>query len=206
MAPMKWVFAIFLLAGCTQPTYPTSNRCAGPAPAPDAQCVEDCGPPVAREGDPPPQYHWLSADEASRRAQFGCPICMAEGSLVETPGGVVAISNLKVGEAVWSRDHRGARVEASVIHVGSTPVPATHTVQHVELEDGRTWEGSLGHPLGDGRAFGSLRAGELIEGVAIRSSTPVFYRGERTWDLVVDSDTGGYFVSGVFVRSTLDPR
>jgi hypothetical protein len=73
----------------------------------------------------------------------------------------------------------------------------------VGLADGATLEMSPQHPTLDGRVFRDLRAGGELGGVAVLSVEETPYGGDRTWDILPASDTGGYFAGGALVGSTL---
>lgn len=132
-----------------------------------------------------------------------CPICLARGVRVDTPGGGVAIERLRIGDAVWTLDASGRRVRATVIATGSTQAPANHEVVTVVLDDGRTVTASPGHPLADGRRLGDLRAGDHVGAALVRSVTRTAYGGGETFDIAVSGPTGLYLVSGIALRSTL---
>ncbi len=178
------------------------GQCAGPPPGPGYECVQNCGPPVSQEGDPPPGYSWLSAEDAGKRKQFGCPICLPDDARIATPSGSMAVSKLTPGALVWSLDQNGRRVAARVLHVLSTPVPNGHTLAVVELADGRVVRASPGHPGPDGRALGSLSAGDILDGSVVVRTRRIPYRG-RTYDLVLDHARVHYVSDGVVVKSSL---
>jgi len=41
------------------------STCDGPPPGDGYECVQDCGPPVVQDGDPPLGYHWLTTEQAA---------------------------------------------------------------------------------------------------------------------------------------------
>ena len=187
---------------------PTSNggeastECAGAAPGPGYECVRDCGPPVAREGDPPPGYSWLSAKDAENRKQFGCPICLPGATRIATPKGDVALSSLRVGDALWTTDAEGARVVGQVMYAASTPLSGSHQVVHVTLADGRSVWGSPGHPTLSGGALGGLQPGDALSGSIITQVQRAPFPGSRTYDVLPSGSTGAYFANGVLLRSS----
>jgi hypothetical protein len=142
---------------------------------------------------------------ASQEEVFGtsCPICLARGTLIDTPAGWVPVEQLQPGDAVWTVDGMGRRVASVVDRVGSVPVPSTHEVVHVVLSDGRSLFVSPGHPLTDGRRAGDLRAGDQLDGATVVSADRTDYEGGRTYDVLPAGPTGFYWANGILLDSTL---
>ncbi|HEY8797152.1 MAG TPA: hypothetical protein VIO85_04745 [Candidatus Dormibacteraeota bacterium] len=132
-----------------------------------------------------------------------CPICLAASTLIATPGGAVRVVDIKPGMVVWTADRDGNRVAAAVLEVGSTQVPAGHLMVHLVLADGRELLVSPGHKTADGRALGSLAAGDQLDGSTIKLWELVPYSGDRTYDLLPAGATGTYWANGVLLSSTL---
>lgn len=136
----------------------------------------------------------------------GCsPLCQcaAPDTPIATPDGERAIAELRVGDLVYSVD-AGQIVAVPIAAIRRTPV-TDHRVVRVVLADGHTMEISPSHPLGDGRSFADLRAGERLGGHSLTAAALVPYRHTATHDILPASDTGTYFVHGVLVGSTLGP-
>jgi hypothetical protein len=132
-----------------------------------------------------------------------CPICLAAGTRIATPDGDVAIEDVRVGMRVWSLDEAGRRIVATVVSTGQTPVPATHRIVRLVLDDGRVVRASPGHPLADGRSLGSVGPGDRVDGAIVVSATLEAYGGGRTFDLLPDGPTGIYLADMVPFGSTL---
>jgi hypothetical protein len=132
-----------------------------------------------------------------------CPICLARGSLIDTPSGPVPVEDLRVGMTVWTGDRTGGRRAAPLVATGSTPVPTTHRVVHLVLRDGRSLDVSPGHPLADGRPVGSVRAGDLVDGAVVASMTLQPYAGGATFDVLPAGPAGTYWANGILIGSTL---
>jgi len=132
-----------------------------------------------------------------------CPICLARGTRIATPSGEMPVEALHAGDLVWTVGADGARVAAPLIAVGMTPVPATHEVVHLMLSDGREVSVSPGHPTGDDRRVGALRAGDLLDGSRVLSVDRVRYDSGFTFDVLPAGPTGLYWANGVLFASTL---
>jgi hypothetical protein len=128
--------------------------------------------------------------------------CAAPDTPVATPTGERAIASLRPGDLVYSVDHAQV-VPVPILTVHQSAVPAGHRMVRVRLADGATLEMSPQHPTLDGRVFRDLRAGGELGGVAVLSVDEAPYEGDRTWDILPASDTGGYFAGGALVGSTL---
>ncbi|MBA3393434.1 MAG: hypothetical protein H0T89_12355 [Deltaproteobacteria bacterium] len=216
------VIALFL-AACSsparpvpQPPVPTSGgdgsgsaaddadaKCAAPRPSPDVVCLQDCGPPVVRDGDPEPAWRWATPEQVANRQQFGCPRCLPGDARIATPAGEVAMSSLAVGAIVWSTDETGRRIAVPVVRIGSMRAPGDHVVVALVLADGREVIASPGHPTADARALGTLAVGDALDGSTVITVTRQPYRADRTYDLVPASATRTYWANGVLLASTL---
>jgi hypothetical protein len=113
------------------------------------------------------------------------------------------VEDLRVGDVVWTIDMTGTRVAGLLVAVGSTPVPVSHVVVRLTLDDGRVVSVSPGHPTADGRRVGDLAAGETLDGARIASAQRVAYPGSATYDILPAGTTGAYWANGVLLGSTL---
>ena len=145
-----------------------------------------------------------SIDVQERTSGFpSCPICLAAGSLIDTPNGPVAVENLEIGDSVWTMDEAGERVIGKVLEVGSVRVPSTHQVLHILLSDGRELWASPGHPTADHRILGDLKTGDVLDGAQIMLMERLPYKGVATYDLLPSGATGFYWANGLLMGSTL---
>jgi hypothetical protein len=145
----------------------------------------------------------ITIEQQASAGEPPCPICLARGTRVATPHGEVAVEDIPVGMRVWSIDEVGHRVEATVVLIGQTQVPASHEVVRLALSDGRVLRASPGHPLADGRLLATIRAGDEVDGAAVLSADLEAYSGGSTFDILTDSPSGGYIADGIPLRSTL---
>jgi hypothetical protein len=131
----------------------------------------------------------------------GCP-CTAATTPVATPTGERPISELRVGDLVYSVD-RGAFVVVPIKLVHRTPVPATHRVVEVKLAHGAVLHVTPNHPTADGRTFGDLARGDRLDGTPVVAVRVIPYGQAFTYDILPDSDSGAYVAGGVLIGSAL---
>jgi len=164
----------------------------------DFECVQGCGPPVARQDDPPPPYFCqLKGYERI------CPICLSEGTRIDTPSGAVPVEELARGMIVWTMNEFGKRESRAIVDIAKTLVPMSHEIVHLILDDGREVFVSSGHPVGDGRAVGDLSTGDLLDGGRIVRAKKVPYQQAFTYDILPGGNTGLYWAEGILLESTL---
>lgn len=183
------------------PVEPIGRQCAGSndttCPV-DFECVQECGPPVVRENDPPPAYF------CQLKGYFRpCPICLAEGTLIDTPYGNIAVENLKIGAEIWTMNNSDERIAVKIIKTSRTLVPPAHRVIHLVLDDGRELFVSPGHPTADGRTAGELSAGDILNSARVLSAESILYGKSFTYDILPGGETGTYWANGILMGSTL---
>jgi len=132
-----------------------------------------------------------------------CPICLAAGTLIDTPRGAVRVEELRVGDQVWTRNEAGERVSAVILKAGSVRVPVTHQVVHVVLSDGRELWASPGHPAADGQRLADLKPGYVLDGAVVTLAERIRYQGSFTFDILPSGGTGFYWANGILLGSTL---
>ncbi len=132
-----------------------------------------------------------------------CPICLAAGTLIDTPRGAVAVEKLQEGDPVWTTNEAGERVPAVILKTARVMVPSTHEMVHVILRDGRELWASPGHPTTDGRKLGDLKIGDSLDGARITAVERVPYNQPATYDLLPSGGTGFYWANGILIGSTL---
>jgi hypothetical protein len=148
----------------------------------------------------------ITIEQQAPAGQPPCPICLARGTRIATPSGDVPVEDVRPGMSVWSVDATGRRIVVTVTKVGSVPVPSTHEVVRLVLDDGRIVTASPGHPLPDGRRLGDVRSGDGVDGVTVVSAELLVYTGGSTFDLLPSGPTGVYFADGIPLASTLATR
>src|SRR3989344_3567773 len=135
-----------------------------------------------------------------------CPICLAENTLIDTPNGAIPVQELKIGMVVWTVDEFGKKISSTIIKTSKTPVPSTHQMVHIILDDGREVFASPGHPIGDGRIFNDLLVGEVLNGSKIIIAEKISYDKGYTYDILPAGATGMYWANGILIGSTLKAK
>jgi hypothetical protein len=200
------------------------NKCAGPNPycdngvcgtppcngqlcGPSGLC---CGAQCCQTGDlccsvpgPVAMGPSCTPPNESGTCPLGCAacVCASPDSLIATPSGERAISDLRAGDLVYSV-HRGQVVAVPILQAVHVAAP-NHVIVEVTLANGRVIEMSPRHPTADGRTFAELRAGGLLQGEGIASVRSKPFAFPETYDILPESDTGAYFAAGTLVGSTL---
>jgi hypothetical protein len=108
-----------------------------------------------------------------------------------------------VGDRVYSVEH-GAVVAVPVLKKSRTAAHHHHVVR-VRLASGVVLEVSPRHPTADGRTFGDLRAGGMLDGQDIVSVELVPYAHPFTYDILPASETHAYYAGGALIGTTLAP-
>jgi hypothetical protein len=139
----------------------------------------------------------------SEEAILTCPICLAQGTLIDTPAGPVPVEELEAGMVAWTQDADGAWRILPVLRTSQTPVRNEHQVVFLRLSDGREISASPGHPTTDNRTLGMLRPGDDLDGAKVTRADLVPYDGEFTYDILPAGDTGNYRAGGIPLKSTL---
>jgi hypothetical protein len=132
-----------------------------------------------------------------------CPICLAGGTLISTPGGIIPVEQIQPGILVYSLDAAGMRTSQTVIKTSSTRVPASFQVVKIRLSDGRSVTASPGHPSADLKALNVYKAGDGLDGAIIIDVEMVYYDGGSTYDLLPAGPSSLYWANGILLRSTL---
>jgi hypothetical protein len=132
-----------------------------------------------------------------------CPICLIKGTLIDTPGGQIAIEDLREGMTVWTLDGMGRRTTGVVVKTASTTISSSFLVVRVTLDDSRTVAASPGHPTADGRVLGDYQAGDILDGASVVTVEYEVYRGSATYDFLPSGTTGLYWANHILLKSTL---
>jgi len=132
-----------------------------------------------------------------------CPICLAAGTLIDTPSGPRPVATLRIGDVVWTVGQSGHRVAAPLAQVGSVPFPRGRTAVDLQLTDGRRLVVSAGHPMADGRLIGSLRPGDPAAGSTVLAAGRISLGPGSTYDILPAGPTGRYWADGILLGSTL---
>jgi Hint domain len=148
-------------------------------------------------------YGAIQVTKREGRGALNCPICLAAGTLIDTPTGAVRVENVQPGMRVWTEDAMGRRLVVPVERTTRTPVPPDHEGMHIRLQDGRELYASPGHPSASGRPLGALAVGDTLDGSSVVLAQRVHYAGDATFDILPSGPTGTYWASGVLLQSTI---
>lgn len=148
-------------------------------------------------------YNVIAVREVEWRDGCDTCRCAAEGTLVRTPTGEVAIEQLVADDVVLSMD--GGTLRPVPIARVSRTAATDHVVIAAQLDDGRTVMMSPLHPTADGRRFADLVIGDALGTARIVGVTRVRYGAAFTYDILPGSDSGTYVANGALVGSTLTP-
>jgi Tfp pilus assembly major pilin PilA len=131
-----------------------------------------------------------------------CPICLAAGTLIDTPDGPVPVEELLKGMMIYTQDVTGKKIVGVITAAASVQSPTSFQITRIALNDGRSVATSPGHPTTDGRTIGELKVGDTLDGGIIASVTAVPYSG-YTFDIFPDGGSGFYWANGILLKSTL---
>jgi hypothetical protein len=131
-----------------------------------------------------------------------CPICLAEGTLIDTPNGPVPVEKLQKGMMIYTQDAAGKKIAGVITATASAQSPTSFQIIMIALNDGRSVSASPGHPTTDGRTIGGLKVGDTLDGAIIAAVTAIPYSG-YTFDILPDGGTGFYWANGILLKSTL---
>jgi hypothetical protein len=131
-----------------------------------------------------------------------CPICLATGTLIDTPNGPIPVEELGKGTAIYTVDSSGNKITAVIVETASVQAPEGFQIIHLVLGDGRTVSASPGHPTPDGRAISDLKVGDVLDGEIVISVAPEPCRG-FTYDILPEGGTGLYWANSILLKSTL---
>lgn len=130
--------------------------------------------------------------------------CVSPGTPIATPQGDAPIESLKRGDEVFSVQD-GKVVVVPVLATQRVAVQ-NHAIARLRLNSGALIEISGEHPLADGRALFDLRPGDRMGELMVEALTLLPYEYPATYDILPDSETGIYWVKGLWLGSTIPGR
>lgn len=138
-----------------------------------------------------------------QEAYLNCPICLSGETQIDTPKGLIAVRDMRLGMLVWTLDARGHRVATIIRETGKTSFLSLPAMIHLTLEDGRRLTVSPSHRLADGRPIGSLSVGDEVENSRVSSLKLISNEEGATYDILPSGGTGKYWANGILLQSTL---
>src|SRR3972149_2207167 len=107
---------------------------------------------------------------------FGRKPCLSEDTLIDTPKGAIAVQHLKKGVKIWTLNKSGLRISVKILKAIITPVPKTHIITHLVIDDGRELFVSPGHPRSDGYTIADLKVADVYDGGHVTTADNIFYQ------------------------------
>jgi hypothetical protein len=126
------------------------------------------------------------------KQQFMPSICLHPETPIDAPKGSIKVQDIRPGDEVFSEDAEGNRVAVVVTHVIARRVLPSHAMLEVVTPTG-TFLVSPKHPLPAGNPISDSVKGRLITNTT-----------RYTYDILVGSASGLYFVHGLALGSTLN--
>ena len=128
--------------------------------------------------------------------------CLSSKTNILTPSGERLVTDIKVGDLVYSVNKDGDRVSAKVLKTQKVAV-SNHSMTHLEFAGGKTVDISPTHPMANGKLARDLKVGEVYDGIKITKIETASYKDSATYDLLIDSETGFYYAGGILMDSTM---
>jgi len=142
--------------------------------------------------------------ELNREPSFNThPICLAKGTAIDTPLGLIPVEDLRLGMLVWTEDASGERIEAVLTKTARVYVSSAFFMVKMTLQDGCVITASPGHRTAEDKALGSYKVGDLINGSVVSNVEKIFYNDGFTYDILPAGRTGLYWANGILLQSTL---
>ena len=141
--------------------------------------------------------------------------CLPFGAGILTPSGPIDISNINIGDTVYTSNMMGGRQLAAVLQTNKVAVPENYKMLRISLDDGRNIDASASHPfpvlINDShgmfgyqtRLLKTLRIGDIFDGAKIVDIKTITYTGKYTYDILPEGGTGNYWANNILVSSTL---
>jgi len=206
---MNWIYNILFLALLT--------GCAAHIPKVDRICI----PVESRKGDR--VIRQLNSEEWLYKVNGKRVIgpanecnCLPPDAMIQTPSGSIEVSNIEVGDTVFTADRGRNRIMASVQKIKRTPVPLDYNMLQITLADDRVLTASASHPIAIFSEFrqgisagfhtkllSTLKQGKVYDGSEIIRIDTVKYAGDFTYDIRPEGETGTYWANDILIASTL---
>lgn len=132
--------------------------------------------------------------------------CLPPETAIYTPYGLAKVSDLKIGDIIYTTNKEGQRIEAPIINKDSVKVAFNHLLINILLEDGRRIKCTPEHPNADYSLLSSLKTGNLLDGSKVIEIHFEHYTQPYTFDILPAGETGVYWASGIRLGSTLFPE
>ncbi len=129
--------------------------------------------------------------------------CLPSYAMIDTPFGEKRVTELQVGDPIWSVDEFGIQKPAVILLTNKHAVSPTHQMLKTTFEDGRILTASPSHPLLNYQDFDSLVETEGYNNSYVTKIEKFNYKEEFTYDILPSGSTGTYWANKVLIGSTL---
>lgn len=174
--------------------------------------IESVCKPIQEEWDsvPPRELgdgtliYWTK-DKKQYRGTYNKCRCLATSTLIDTPEGSKLITDLKVGDLIFSQNFNGERISVAIRMINQVAVDAPHNMLRLTLADGRIVELTPAHPSAS-RALLTMdqyAVGDDLDGSTVASKEYFDYNESYTYDILPQSETAAYWANGILTGSTL---
>ena len=129
--------------------------------------------------------------------------CLSASTLIDCPQGQIPVSELQVGDSVYSLDLNGQKAAFVIREVNKVKVEPTHRIVELKLTDGRQLRVFPGHPTADSyTSIEHYSIGDTLDGSAVIPKEYTMLGNTCTYNILPKSWLGDYWANGVLIGST----
>jgi hypothetical protein len=130
--------------------------------------------------------------------------CLSASTLIDCPQGQILVSELQIGDSVYTNAMEGYRVAVVIRDIHKIKVEPTHRIVELTLADGRQLRVSPGHPASDSyTSIEHYSIGDTLDGSAVISKEYTTLGDTCTYDILPKSWLGDYWANGILIGSTM---
>lgn len=130
--------------------------------------------------------------------------CLSASTLIDCPQGQIPVSELHIGDSIYSAGINNERIATVVRDINKVRVEPTHQVIELHLADGRFLRVSPGHPAAENYlALEHFAVGDTLDGSPVVSKIYTQLGDTCTYDILPKSWMGDYWANGILIGSTM---